>query len=86
MQTPEWLPTTRTCERTKHDVAGVWTACRGTLLEWRQHHPRTCALTMTVWHCQWCDTVSFRAEPTPGSPAALAIAAGLRVSPSPTGA
>ncbi|RVO61802.1 hypothetical protein [Sinorhizobium meliloti] len=80
MQTPDWKPTSRTCDKAWHDAEGIWKPCGGPLLEWRQHHPETGTLMMTCWHCTECGNDSFKAEPAPGSPAALARAAALETS------
>lgn len=82
MQTPDWKPTATTCGNTLPGAEGVWTSCGGPLLEWQQLHPHTGVLMMTCWHCRECGNDTFRAEPAPGSPAALARAATLHTSSS----
>lgn len=80
MQTPDWKQTSKLCGNTWPGAGGVWTSCGAPLLEWRQHHPETGTLMMTCWHCRECGNETFRAEPSPGSPAALARAAALQTS------
>lgn len=80
MQTPDWKTTSKTCETSWPNAEGAWTSCGGPLIEWRQHHPETGMLMMTCWHCRECGTDTFKAEPAPRSPAALAREAALRTS------
>jgi len=86
MQTPDWRATTKTCANTWPGPNGVWKSCGEPLLEWRQLHPETGVLMMTCWHCRECGNDSFRAEPAPGSPLALARAAALQSILATTGA
>lgn len=80
MQTPDWKSTTKTCANTWPGADGASASCGGALLEWKQHHPETRALMMTCWHCRECGNDSFKAEPAPGSHAALTRAATLQTS------
>lgn len=80
MQTPDWKSTAKTCGNTWPGTDGVWTSCGGPLLEWQQLHPHTGVLMMTCWHCRECGNDTFRAEPAPGSAAALTRAATLQTS------
>jgi hypothetical protein len=82
---PDWQPAAKTCGTTWPDGEGRWTRCGGPLLEWRQHDPDTGTLVMTCWHCTKCGNDSFKAEPAPGSPLALARATALQISSSTTG-
>lgn len=82
---PDWKTSSKTCGNTWPDGKGVWKPCSGLLLEWQQHYPETGALMMTCWHCRECGNDTFRAEPAPGSPLALARAAAFQT-PTTTGA
>lgn len=86
MRMPDWKTTSKRCGNTWPVGEGVWRPCDGPLLEWEQHDPETGILTMTCWHCRECGSDTFRAEPAPGSPAALACASGLPISSPTTGA
>lgn len=83
--TPDWQPTRKTCGTAWLNGGGMWTPCGGPLFEWKQHDPETGALMMTCWHCPECGNDSFRAEPAPGSPIALARATAVQT-PATTGA
>lgn len=84
MQIPYWQTTTKTCANTWPSADGVWTSCEGQLAEWQQLHPHTGILMMTCWHCRECGNDTFRAEPAPGSPLALARKVALHTSASAT--